>query len=237
MAKVKPSSVNSSVAHAPSVKSYETGGKAAATRRRLLDAAAHVLAEKGFTGMRLSDVGEVAGVQAPAIYYHFSNKEDLAGEVFVSGLARCRLALENTLKAHENDDALARLAIAIDAHLRTSARQSDYARAWMHRIAGDLPAQVQELCLPERRAYARVWTRLIGEAKDAGFLRRDIDAKFAQQLLLGALNALTYTWKPGRTPSLDAAVLNAQRILLSGLSFEERDWSRIESSETCLVSS
>jgi TetR/AcrR family transcriptional regulator, cholesterol catabolism regulator len=235
MAKVRLSAVNTAT-HPSTVKDYETGGKAAATRRRLLDAAAHVLAEKGFAGMRLSDVGEVAGVQAPAIYYHFSNKEDLATEVFVAGLIRCRVTLENTLKAREDDDPLERLAIAIDAHLRMTARQSDYARAWMHRITGDVPAQVQELCQPDERAYARVWTRLITEAKEAGLLRDDIDAKVAQQLVVGALNALSFAWKPGRS-SVDAVVLSAQQILLSGLSFEERDWSHIQPSEDSLVSS
>ena len=227
MAKSRLSAVNSAT-HPSTVKAYETGGKAAATRCRLLDAAAHVLAEKGFAGMRLSDVGEVAGVQAPAIYYHFSNKEDLASEVFVSGLVRCRLTLENTLKAHEDDDPL--------EHLRMTARQSDYARAWMHRITGDVPAQVQELCQPDERAYARVWTRLITEAKDAGLLRDDVDAKVAQQLVIGALNALSFAWKPGRS-SVDSVVLSAQQILLSGLSFEERDWSHVESSEDSLLSS
>jgi AcrR family transcriptional regulator len=235
MAKTRPSAVTPAN-HPSSAKAYETGGKAAATRRRLLDAAAQVLAQKGFAGMRLSDVGEVAGVQAPAIYYHFSNKEDLASEVFVSGLVRCRVMLENTLKSHEDDDPLERLAIAIDAHLRMTARQSDYALAWMHRITGDVPAQVQELCQPDERAYARVWTRLIAEAKEAGLLRDDIDAKVAQQLVVGALNALSHTWKPGRT-SVDSVVLSAQQILLSGLSIEERDWTHLESSKDFLISS
>jgi AcrR family transcriptional regulator len=231
MVKAKLSATSTPSAQTPSVKSYETGGKAAATRHRLLDAAALVLADKGFTRMRLADVGEVAGVQAPAIYYHFSNKEELASEVFVTGLIQCRATLENTLKAHEEDDPLERLAIAIDAHLRMAARQSDYTRAWIHRIAGDVPAQVQELCQPDERAYARVWTRLIGEAKEAGLLRDDIDSKVAQQLLIGALNALSFAWKAGRSPSVDAVVLSAQQILLSGLSFEERDWSMIDAGE------
>jgi AcrR family transcriptional regulator len=236
MVKAKLSTIASPTSQTPSVKSYETGGKAAATRRRLLDAAALVLADKGFTRMRLSDVGEVAGVQAPAIYYHFSNKEELASEVFVAGLIQCRVTLENTLRAHEDDDPLERLAIAIDAHLRMSARQSDYTRAWIHRIAGDVPAQVQELCQPDERAYARVWTRLIGEAKEAGLLRDDIDSKVAQQLLIGALNALSFAWKAGRSSSVDAVVLSAQQILLSGLSFEERDWATIDASEVSVNS-
>lgn len=235
MAKTRLSEINSATPPPP-VKGYETGGKAAATRRRLLDAAAQVLAEKGFAGMRLSDVGEVAGVQAPAIYYHFTNKEELASEVFIAGLTRCRHTLENTLKAHEDDDPLERLALAIDAHLRMTARQSDYARAWMHRNTGDVPAQVQELCQPDERAYARVWTRLMTDAKEAGLLRDDIDAKVAQQLVIGALNALSFAWKPGRS-SVDSFVLNAQQILLSGLSFEERDWSHLESSEGAVATS
>jgi TetR/AcrR family transcriptional regulator, cholesterol catabolism regulator len=236
MVKAKLSTITSPTAQAPSVKSYETGGKAAATRRRLLDAAALVLADKGFTRMRLSDVGDVAGVQAPAIYYHFSNKEELASEVFVTGLVQCRVTLENTLKAHEDEDPLERLAIAIDAHLRMSARQSDYTRAWIHRIAGDVPTQVQELCQPDERAYARVWTRLIGEAKEAGLLRDDIDSKVAQQLMIGALNALSFAWKVGRASSVDAVVLSAQQILLSGLSFEERDWATIDAGEVSVNS-
>ena len=58
----------------------------------------------------------------------------------------------------------------------------------------------------------------------------------AQQLVIGALNALSFAWKPGRS-SVDSLVLSAQQILLSGLSFEERDWSHIDSSEGSLVSS
>jgi hypothetical protein len=81
-----------------------------------------------------------------------------------------------------------------------------------------------------------VWTRLITEAKEADLLRDDIDVKVAQQLVVGALNALSFASKPGRG-SVDAMILNAQQILLSGLSFEERDWSHIDSSEDSLVSS
>jgi TetR/AcrR family transcriptional regulator, cholesterol catabolism regulator len=117
-----------------------------------------------------------------------------------------------------------------------SARQSDYARAWIHRIAGDIPEQVQEVCRPYERAYARVWTRLIAEAKETGLIREDIDTKVAQQLIIGALNTLSYSWKSSRTASVNVVVLSAQEILLSGLSFEERDWSAFETSPTSSLS-
>jgi TetR/AcrR family transcriptional regulator, cholesterol catabolism regulator len=210
------------------LSAYEVGGKAAATRQRILNAAAHVLAERGFSGMRLADVGEVAGIQAPAIYYHFSNKDELAVEVFVTGLTRCRTNLDGVLKEFEDDDPLERLALAIDAHLRLCARYPDYTRAVIHRIAGGAPEHVQEQCRADERAYVRIWTRLISDAKTAGLLRDDVDAKVAQQLILGALNALTTAWPIGRTTPVDAVIASAQQILLSGLSNEEREWSRLD---------
>ncbi len=55
----------------------EVESKSARTRQRILDAAAHVLSVKGFAGgTRLSDVAEFAQLQAPAIYYYFSSRED-----------------------------------------------------------------------------------------------------------------------------------------------------------------
>jgi AcrR family transcriptional regulator len=210
---------------------YEPGGKAPATRRRLLDAAALVLAEKGFTGMRLSDVGEVAGVQAPAIYYHFNNKEELASEVFSTALVRSRTTLEEVLSLHENDDALDRLAVAIDAHVRMSARQSVYRRAWMHRSTGDVPASVQQLCLRDERAYARVWSQVLSDAKDGGFLRDDVDLKTAQQMLLGALNSISFISRGGRALDVDEVVRSAQTMLLSGLSATQRDWPRLKEND------
>ncbi|MGC2487030.1 MAG: TetR/AcrR family transcriptional regulator [Acidimicrobiales bacterium] len=229
MGKAEVSAIRFSRATRTPLTSYEVGGKAAATRKRILDAAAQVLAERGFSGMRLADVGEVAGIQAPAIYYHFSNKDELAVEVFLTGLTRCRTNLDGVLKEFGDDDPLERLALAIDAHVRLCAQYPDYTRAVIHRIAGGAPESVQEQCRADERAYVRIWTRLISDAKTAGLLREDVDAKVAQQLILGALNALATAWPTSRTTSVDAVVASAQQILLSGLSNEEREWSRLDS--------
>lgn len=225
MAKSKATAGAPITNHRHSDRTGEVGGKAAATRVRLLDAAAKVLSEKGFNGMRLSDVGEVAGVQAPAIYYHFSNKEELAGEVFISGFANARLTLERVLEQHRDDDALDRLALAIDAHLRLTVRNSDYARAASHRLRGDVPLSVLERCKPAEKAYALLWSRLFADAAEQGFLRKDVDIKLAQNMMLGALQAITFSWKPTRTPHIDVVVTSAQRMLLSGIAVERRAWA------------
>jgi AcrR family transcriptional regulator len=228
MAKPKTNLKSVSANHRRPARTNGDGGKAAATRARLLDAAAKVLADKGFTGTRLSDVGDVAGVQAPAIYYHFNNKEELAGEVFIAAYLGSTKTLERILSHHVNDDPLVRIAVAIDGHMRITARHSDYGRAAAHRMRGDVPAAVLEMCRPAERAYAAVWTKLFAAASAQGMLREDIDLKTAQSMVLGALNAISYAWKPTRMPSVDVVVSSAQQLLLSGISPEKRDWSSVE---------
>src|SRR5689334_5610658 len=73
--------------------------KSTRTRVRILDAAAKVLSVKGYSGMRLVDVAKVANVQAPAIYYYFSSREELVEEVMYVGIADMREHLTRALDA------------------------------------------------------------------------------------------------------------------------------------------
>jgi AcrR family transcriptional regulator len=47
------------------------------TRARLLDAAAHVFARRGFGGASLEEIARVAGCTTGAVYSNFTGKEDL----------------------------------------------------------------------------------------------------------------------------------------------------------------
>ena len=49
----------------------------AAVRRRLLDAAVHVFAERGYAGANLDQVAAAAGLTKGAIYSNFAGKDDL----------------------------------------------------------------------------------------------------------------------------------------------------------------
>ena len=52
--------------------------RAERTRTAILDAAAEVFEERGFTGASLSEILTRAGVTKGALYFHFSSKDDLA---------------------------------------------------------------------------------------------------------------------------------------------------------------
>jgi len=52
--------------------------RAERTRNAILDAAAEVFDQRGFSGASLSDILTKAGVTKGALYFHFSSKEELA---------------------------------------------------------------------------------------------------------------------------------------------------------------
>ncbi|MFW0795693.1 TetR/AcrR family transcriptional regulator [Gordonia sp. CPCC 205515] len=59
-------------------------GQAKAARRAdLLEAAARLMADRGFTGVTLEDIGRAVGVSGPAMYRHFSSKTDLLDQMLV----------------------------------------------------------------------------------------------------------------------------------------------------------
>ncbi len=190
--------------------------KSARTRRRVVDAAAHALVHRGYAGTRLSDVADVAEVQAPAIYYYFSSRDELIEEAVAVGLARARTLVEEALAQASPDlSALDRLGVAVAAHLSTLLTHSDHAAAAI-RTVPQLPESMRARHRQAERAYIDIWRGLIADARAAGEIDTDLDAGVSLMVVLGALNWTAEWWDPDRG-SLEGVITTAQRLVTQGL--------------------
>jgi TetR/AcrR family transcriptional regulator, cholesterol catabolism regulator len=190
--------------------------KSTQTRRRILDAAAHVLSAKGYAGLRLNDVAAQAELQAPAIYYYYPSRDDLIEEVMWAGIADMREHVTTVLDGLPADvSSLDRLLAAVEAHLRHELEISDYTTAAI-RNAGQVPPGIRKRQILEEERYGEVWRRLINDMARSGELRTDLDLYIAQMLVLGALNWAVEWWDP-RRGSLETVVANAQSFVRFGL--------------------
>jgi TetR/AcrR family transcriptional regulator, cholesterol catabolism regulator len=204
-----------STAGSASTDGVELDSKAARTRRRLLDVTASVLARKGFAGTRLSDIAKEARVQAPAIYHYFASREELIEEVVYTGAVDMRSYVSGVLAELPSDvPPAARIAAAIEAHLRLELELSDYSRALIRNV-NQLPSHVGERALKEITAYGDVWRGLISDLKDAGQLREGLDHS-ARMIVLGALYWSVEWWNPERG-NLDEVIAAAQSMILHAL--------------------
>src|SRR5215216_6584211 len=109
--------------------------KSTRTRRRILDAAAQVFSEQGYSA-RLSDIAERAGMKAGSLYYHFDSREDLVAEILHRGIQRSFDHVRDAVDAMPpNAPAIDRLATAVRAHTLAIVERSAYASA-QARIVG-----------------------------------------------------------------------------------------------------
>lgn len=201
------------------------GTKSARTRKRILDAAAHVLSRRGYAGTRLTDVAEVAEIQAPAVYYYFASREDLIEEVMWSGIASMRQHVQAQLDALPPEaTSMDRIEAAVESHLRYQLEISDYTTAAI-RNAGQIPEQIRLRYSAEANKYGDIWRKLIQDAVDDRVLRPELDPRAARMLVLGALNWAAEWWNP-RRGSLDRLIRTAKTLVREGLSTESAAGAR-----------
>ncbi|MEE1764898.1 MULTISPECIES: TetR/AcrR family transcriptional regulator [unclassified Streptomyces] len=190
--------------------------KAAATRNRILAAAARTLSLKGYSATRLADIAERAGVRPPAVYYYFSSREELIAEVMAVGQLRLREHVETALAALPDDTPpMDRICAAVEAHLRVELDLSDFATA-VSRNSGQLPEDIRARLRADSGAYFDLWRDLLARARAAGAIRNDIDLRAARMLVMGALNWTPEWWNP-RQGSLTGVIRTAQSLVRHGL--------------------
>lgn len=190
--------------------------KAGRTKERLLDAAANVLSRKGYAGTRLSEIAEVAGVRAPAIYYHYTSREELVEEVISRGQERAQGHVEAALAALPADaPAMTKICAAVEAHLRAVLHLSDYATAAVRNV-GQLPAEMRKRLVAEQARYGALWRALFEEARERGEIDPAVDLHAAQLLVIGALNSAPEWWNP-KNVRLEDVVATALTIICRGL--------------------
>lgn len=188
--------------------------KSARTRRRIVDAAAQVLVRRGYAGTRLSDVADVAQVQAPAIYYYFSSRDDLIDEAVKVGLDRASALLTEALDDAAGLPAVERIRVAVAAHLNTLLTHSDHAAAAI-RTVPQMPEQMRQRHRRAQRAYLDLWRDLLTEARAEGDLDPALEPRTALMVVIGALNWTAEWWDPSRG-SLEDVIATAQRLVLDG---------------------
>ncbi|MFD6276794.1 TetR/AcrR family transcriptional regulator [Streptomyces sp. NPDC060209] len=173
------------------------------TRGRILNAAAEVLRAKGYAETRLSDIAELAELQAATIYYYYPNREDLIESVIREGEGLIIGQVHEALASlPDTAPALDKICAAATAHLDAIVSISPFSAA-STRNFGHLPQEMQDRLMVQRREYGHVWKSLFDEALDNGEIGGAIDWHVAYQLLMGSLNSTAEWWKPERTPKAE----------------------------------
>lgn len=186
------------------------------TRQTILNAAAKLFKERGYTATTLRDVADEVGLKAGSIYYHFASKDVIMDEVLDSGLRAVYEAVKSAMNVNDNqNDYQAKIEACVHAHLKMLFTQGDFVSANI-RLYNHLPKEIQGRHQALRREYSDMWDTLLFDAQKAGFLQSDLEIVPARQFILGSLN-WTVEWYDDSKYSLETFATRCVSLIARGI--------------------
>ena len=189
----------------------------AESERRLLDAAARLIVERGIEGTSLAEIGRAAGYSHGLVHQRFGSKEALVERLNTEAV---RMFTTRTLAAVGETRGLPALRIVADTYLDLVQADDPLGRVhlvvWTEAVAR----------ASERRSYRVTWDRyfrsafakLITDAGADGTVRSDLDVAAMAMVVVGLLRgvALQLMLDPASaTPAARAAVLDQLTRMLA----------------------
>lgn len=170
---------------------------------RILDSALGLFAERGFAAVGVNEIGARAGLTGPAIYRHFTSKEEILAALFDAAMDRL-LELAGPRRADPQEE----LGALIDAQIAFVVGQPALLRVYAHddrALTGSHRRRVHQ----RQRRHVERWTRAITATQPQ---RSAAEATALAHATLGLI--LSVVWWPRaalRDPALPDHLRTAAR--------------------------
>ena len=160
--------------------------KGESTRRRIIEQAAPILNQRGFSGCSMQDIMDATGLEKGGIYRHFSSKEELAGEAFLYALEQ---AVKNRTDGLEHlSGALARLQYLIHRFVETPSPIPGGCPLLNTAVeADDGNPLLRKLVRHAFADWAKRLAAIIHQGIESGEIRSDVSAEQTADTIIAAL--------------------------------------------------
>ncbi|MGQ9485828.1 MAG: TetR/AcrR family transcriptional regulator [Desulfosoma sp.] len=188
-------------------------------RRRILDAAVSVFAEKGFFQARVADIARLAGVADGTIYLYFKNKDDLLISIFEEKMKEINVKFRDALAGEK--DALARFRRLIAMHLAGFQAYPELAAVLQVELRQS-SRFMREYKKVELKNYLDLMGDVVREGQQQGVFRQDLPLSLVKRFIFGTLDEVVSTWVlAGRPYDLETLTEPLMDLFVNGLGVPE----------------
>jgi AcrR family transcriptional regulator len=183
-------------------------------RAEIIDAAAQVFAEFGYSATSTQNIAEVLGLRQASLYYYFRSKDDALSEVCLIGVQGFLEELEVICESGRGFDEKVRAGIL--NHLMPLREKRAYVRVFLrdrHRITGPGRKEVGKVT----RRYEKLWQDLIEDGQRASAFDRDLDPRTATLAVIGLCNAASAWLDPEKDGEIERVAEQFSALVLGGL--------------------
>lgn len=154
------------------------------TRDQILEIAYRSFAEKGYERTSMGAIAEEIGITRPALYYHFSSKEDLLLATYEMIDPLVNISADRILACTDPDDfrkTFSALISNITSNLRDDEQRARFV-ATVESASRQVPA-VTENAQAQYNDTCEIFGKALEHGKDIGALPADLNIKTAEQYL------------------------------------------------------
>ena len=181
-----------------------------ATRRRLLDAAETVFADKGYHGAAVDDIIQASDSSKGGFYFHFPNKEAIFLALIEALTPKLEAAVDSAIASEA--DPVAQLDSALRVALETFSRHRRLSRILLVEAVG-LGHGFDEKLMRVRGHFAAMIQRWLDLAVQTGRIA-PMDTETVSWAWFGAINEIVVRWLITGQPERLESIFPALRMLL-----------------------
>jgi AcrR family transcriptional regulator len=149
----------------------ETSTRTELRKKKIIEAAVHVIAEHGVTGMTVNRVAALVGMTAPALYFYFSSRRELLLAAMDEVIDRIRES--RTTASDEN--VVERLRQMGANHMYLVSTQEQVAAAFLEFICAPPGEDLREELGARQLMLADELAEIVKQGQAQGTIRRELD--------------------------------------------------------------
>lgn len=196
------------------IKSVSKTRKSRATRERIMTAASELMVERGNTDFQMSEVSARCHMSKGALYYYFSDKDELVEAVFEASGDELVSAIEEAVsQAASAREVLESLFSELARRMRTRSPLVLALTVELSSTGGELFSAVSG----QLSRIVRIIGELLERGKGEGFVRQDVDTSLAAVYLCGGLVGTTVASASGVMQGSEAMGLSLMELLAHGV--------------------
>jgi AcrR family transcriptional regulator len=179
-------------------------------RQRILDAAADLVAERGYHEVGMTDIGAAAGITGSAIYRHFDGKSDVLVTMFdrvIDDLSGGAAAI-----AESTADPLLALRALIQGQIRFVIDDRTLAQVYYHEVA-NLPAEDRRRLRRKQRLYLEEWVHQLAVLRTGA---SDAELRARVHAAIGAIQSLLRYQSGLAADQLEGVIAAGAELVLIG---------------------
>lgn len=183
-------------------------------RWALLRVIATTMAERGFQGVGMREIGQVAGLNPGTLYHHFKSKDDVLLTICRIGQTRSLADIDAVLAG--STTLRTRIAQLFALHNQSLSEIGDFIQVYSnHRL--DLPADIGAELVESWAVYRLRVIQLFEEAAAQGEIATGLQPSHLGRILVSQLRVLNQIHRAGRPQELAAFADLSASIIMAGL--------------------